>query len=138
MNTSNWADSDMSAYLSRDRDGWYFWNETWEALIGPYTTRVQAVRQLRQYADSIQHQPDGVEWNRTSLYPIQPGVVVIGRGPDVWPARPVVRKNKDDELYFTRNVWGETFYAMTPMPSEWRSLTDGERQEFVDLEKKLL
>lgn len=34
-----------------EKDGkWYFWNETWSDLEGPYNTKVEAQAGMREYA----------------------------------------------------------------------------------------
>lgn len=36
------------------RDGqWYFWNETWADEYGPYPTRIEAVKALKEYCKVV-------------------------------------------------------------------------------------
>ncbi len=37
--------------LCQDIDGWYFWDETWTTVYGPYKTEKEAEEALRDYAE---------------------------------------------------------------------------------------
>ena len=40
-------------YFSLEKDGWYFWNETWSDLIGPFEFKSSAVLHFMKYCDIL-------------------------------------------------------------------------------------
>lgn len=43
------GDTFMNDPVHKEKDGWYFWDETWADRIGPYTTEEEAREQLEKY-----------------------------------------------------------------------------------------
>jgi len=46
-------DESIEKYLSQKKDGWYFWNETWSDLIGPFEFKTIAILEFYKYCGDL-------------------------------------------------------------------------------------
>jgi len=44
---------DNDKYFELKKDGWYFWNETWSDLIGPFEFKSVAILKFFEYCDML-------------------------------------------------------------------------------------
>jgi len=40
---------DPDEYVTKDSEGWWFWNETWSEKYGPFVSEKEAERELSLY-----------------------------------------------------------------------------------------
>ena len=118
MSEALWPDPEVSPYLHFTPNLWWYWDEKWKSLTGPFNSRAEAVVRFKERRDFLRARIDPIVWIRTT-YQLPPvGESVIGRGPDTWPERIVVHDPcKRGFDWFTVI---EGVQEATPAPTEWQ------------------
>ncbi len=45
--------------VHKDKDGWYFWDETWSSAVGPFDTEEKAREALNKYCVYLDYGSEG-------------------------------------------------------------------------------